>query len=356
MRYMRCRFIDVDERGSVIVFSAIIMVVLAAIATLAVDYGFLQYKKTKLQISADAAALAGAADAVVYGNALDLIKQRSVAVGQENLTSDDMPSQALNLDDIAISKVDNASGNSLSDTVSVVVSRASDRNNPVDMFLGNVMGWKTQDLNAKSSAAAYCSNQTKCLKPWSPPSSMLGKVGDTIVLMLSKNKENEFVPGNFQAVDYPPLGSGDSPVTGADMYEENIVGCTGSNGMAAVKIGDLLQLESGVMAGKTHAGYEQLYDSDPNASWNSSTMSIVNSKYSDPMNSPRVVMIPFYDEVSDKSVKVAKIAAVFITDVKTTGNNKHVSGIFIRGMAVEPNRSSQCDTGAPGVFGVSLVK
>ena len=379
------------QAGSVVVFSALIMVVLAAMATLAVDYGFLQYKRSQLQTAADAAALAGAADLVRHGSDLSLVRNTAVTYGQSNLSDQDALANAVTTSDVEFYKGDAPAGDETPDTVKTTVGRTTIRGNPVDMFLGPLLGWNTQDLTAKASASLFCSDQTKCLKPFSPPAKFTwndacdtdkkfknngaldsdsvcelasvdvlgydaGDLGTQIVLKIGDSHDTT-VPGHYQPVDYPAANTG-NPESGGATYRLNIAGCTASNN-TVVRNGDELVIEPGNMTGPTNQGMDALIATDPGAYWDSATSSIKGSAYSDPMASPRVALIPFYDPSRPQnsgrnSVYVYQLGAVFVENINNQGE---VTGRFLRAMAVDPNRTTgACDAASVGLYGVGLTK
>jgi len=379
------------QSGSVVVFSALVMVVLAAMATLAVDYGFLQYKRSQLQTAADAAALAGAADLVRHGDNRALVSDTAVSYGQLNLGDQDVQASAVTTGDVEFYKGDALAVSASPDTVKVTAGRTTSRGNPVDMFLGPILGWNTQDLTARASASLFCSNQTKCLKPFSPPAKftwndtcdsnkkyanngtldsdstcelnsvdVLGydasDLGTQIVLKIGDSHDTT-TPGHFQPVDYPPANVG-NPESGGATYRLNIAGCTASNN-TTVKDGDELAIEPGNMTGPTNQGMDALIATDPGAYWDTGTNSIKGSAYNDPMASPRVALIPFYDPSRPQnsgrnSVYIYQLGAVFVESMDNQGN---VTGRFIRAMAVDPNRTTgTCDTASVGLYGVGLIK
>lgn len=380
------------ERGSVVILTALAMVVLAAMATLAVDYGFLQYKRSQLQTAADAGALAGAMGLLRQGDDLPAVASTAVRFGRDNLTDQDNQASAVTPGDVVFSKADQGVTSTTPDTVTVTVGRTGDRGNAVDMFLGGILGWNTQDLSASASASLFCSAQSKCLKPFSPPAKFTwddtcdadpklknngeldvssscevssvavqgydaSDLGTQIVLKLSDSKET-VVPGHFNAVDYPPVNRG-TPETGAAVYRLNIMGCVDGSNTTVVADGDEVQVEPGNMVGPTNQGLDGLIADDPGATWDTATNSITGSKYADPMDSPRVALIPFYDPSRPQnsgrnSVYVYQLGAVFIESATKSGE---VTGRFIRGMAVSPKRTTgTCDTASASLFGVGLVK
>jgi Flp pilus assembly protein TadG len=67
-RNMNSKCISADESGSILVLTALCLVVVLAILGLAVDLGHVRYVKRNLQNAADAAALAGALEVRICGN------------------------------------------------------------------------------------------------------------------------------------------------------------------------------------------------------------------------------------------------------------------------------------------------
>lgn len=370
------------QQGSIAVFVALSMIVLAGFATLAVDYGFLEYKRSQLQNAADAAALAGANVLVQYGDDKSQVTNTAVLFGQANLGQADSKELAIRDSDVTYP-----------DAVSVraAVGRTGDRGNPVDMFLGRVLGWNTQDITANGQAALFCSRSSRCLKPWSPPAKFTwndacdtdkkyanngqldaasacemnsvevqgydnNDVGTEIVLKFGQPSDT-VTPGHYQPVDYPPVNTG-NPISGGSEYRDNIAGCTASN-TVSVNLGDQLQIEPGEMTGPTKQGMADLLAQDPGASWDSSVKAIVNSNSSDPLNSARVVLIPFYDprlpQVSGRNtLTVYQLGAVFIEQISSKGE---VTGRFVKAMAVDPRRQTGCDpTSAYALYGAGLVR
>jgi len=380
------------QRGSVIVFGALSLVFLAGMATLGVDYGFLQYKRSQLQNAADAAALSGAAELLRSGGNLSAATETAVRFGQANLGDLDRPSVAVTDGDVAFYQGEALIEAGPADTVGVRVGRTLARGNAVDMFLAPVLGWNTQDLSATARASLFCSNQTHCLKPFSPPAKFTwddscdpnvrfrdngafdpssvcetasvvvlgygpGDLGTRITLKLG-DASDTVVPGHFNPVDYPAVNRG-TPESGASIYRLNIAGCLGSNN-TVVGVGDELQIEPGNMVGPTRQGLDDVFAADPDAAWDAESKAITGSRFSDPMKSPRVALIPFYDpsrpQMSGRNtIFVYQLGAVFIESLDNRGN---VSGRFLRSMAVNPHRNpgSPCTTDSVALFGVGLVK
>jgi hypothetical protein len=133
------------------------------------------------------------------------------------------------------------------------------------------------------------------------------------------------VAGQYQSIRLPPVNKG-TPLTGGDEYRENIARCN----QAQVEPGDWLELETGGMVGPTNQGMRDLINSDPDASWDAATQSIVDSDFT---VSPRVVLIPIYDPrvpvlPGHQSVlQVTKVAAFFMEEMI---GQAEVRGRFIK--------------------------
>jgi len=279
-----------NEKGSVSVIVALSMVVLCGMAAFAVDYGFLQAKKSQLQTAADLACLAGASSILGSGDDLDEIKAITLEYGQNNLTDQDSPNVALTTQDVAFYK-DGQVVVQDPDSVEVTVGRESGRGNPVELFLAPVLGTETSDVTATARASLFCASGSSCLKPFSPPAKFtwddtcedkkskyydngaydfdsecesesvvtLGyddsDVGSSIIVKSPPNGGLQH--GNFFAVTYPPDGKEGElkEDRGANDYEDNIKSCNGSN-TVPVEVGDILTSEPGSMSGKTKSGIE----------------------------------------------------------------------------------------------------
>jgi len=103
------------------------------------------------------------------------------------------------------------------------------------------------------------------------------------------------------------------------------------------------------MVGPTSQGVDDIVASDPGASWDAGSQTIVNSGYG---LSPRVVLVPFFDPTQPPAsgrnwVTVSKIGAFFVEGVSSNGN---VMARFIQ--VTVPG--SPCEGGAS--LGNSFVK
>ena len=140
------------EDGGVAVMLAVGLAMLIGAAAIAVDLSYLYVERNRLQVAADAAALAGA-------NALpDEAEARSKAI---EFAARNMPDTAhgtvLVDQDIEIGAWDTVSrtftvGATPANAVRVATRRDGVNGNPVSLFFGKVLGINTLDLSASSIA------------------------------------------------------------------------------------------------------------------------------------------------------------------------------------------------------------
>ncbi len=164
------------RRGSILVLSALLMVLMLAMIAFAVDVGFLQVARTQLQQSADAAALAAT---------LELVDSEGLG-GSPNLTDETASARAIAVEYAAANRVvtspptvDPNDGNvttgdvvigylqdpsdptqtmDFSDphranAVQVRVQRTADANGEVHLFFGRIFGQTSQSVTATATAA-----------------------------------------------------------------------------------------------------------------------------------------------------------------------------------------------------------
>lgn len=248
MRTKQFRRLWSDERGAAGLILALVLVALAGVAALAVDLAAMHVRRSSLQTSADAAALAGANAIISYGG--DLAKVRGVILdyGRANLDSQDKAAAAIQDSDIVFYK-DGAPSTSNPNQVEVTVRRAKARGNAMDLFFGPVAGKDEADLSAKARAGVVNAASSKCLKPWSVATKFTwndyadsrysgyygngmldvdsakematvqvqgyaaADIGTQITLKLGDPRDT-IVPSQYNAIDYPPLNKG-VPVPGA---------------------------------------------------------------------------------------------------------------------------------------------
>lgn len=374
--FQHIRTFATDNYGFTSVLMAFAIMVLTGFAALAIDVGSLYVKRSQLQSAADAAALAGASSLVSKGTYLSDVANDAVAYARVNLRDEDEPEKAVDTNDVTFL------WNGYiwwwnPNQVEVTVKRTLENQNAFSLFFGKTLGIDSADIIATARAQIIPICSTKCVKPFTVPAKFTwndcvssgsyrynGKldpgspeemasinvigygeddIGTRITLKFGKN-EDAVVPSNYNPITLPPVNKG-NPVTGASAYRDNIAGCDGSNAIAAVSPGDTIQTETGNMTGPTSQGVQTLINKDPSAYWSTCAGAIVNSLYDDPLASPRVALIAFYDPREPLSsgrttTTVYQVGAVFIEGITGKGD---VTARFIRANPVEPDPVDGCD-------------
>ena len=108
--------------------------------------------------------------------------------------------------------------------------------------------------------------------------------------------------------------------------------------MAVVEPGDKLQTEPGNKVGPTRTGVNELISDDSGAYWDTASKSIKGSRFKDPLASPRVALIPFFDPLQPpysgrNYLIVHQLGAVFIESIDSRGN---ITGRFLKTVPYSP--------------------
>jgi len=153
-----------DDRGAILVHTAIALLALVAFTTFVADYGVFWASRRQAQNSADAAALAGAV-ALAFDNAADLsdtgpAKESAFAESQRNFIFGQPPD--VQHTDISFGTCPDGSAN----CIRVDVYRSAQRGNPLPMFFGYFVGLTSQSVQATATAEVHYDNASDCLKPW----------------------------------------------------------------------------------------------------------------------------------------------------------------------------------------------
>jgi hypothetical protein len=209
-----------------------------------------------------------------------------------------------------------------------------------------------------------------CNKPWAPPdrwddSNHNGKydagepydpittgykdsdIGTQITFVLGNGSQTGFGATWYYSVDYPPINDG-NPISGGTQYVGWICAdCLDPS--VTVDPGDSLRVEAGAMTGPNKQGLVCLVAKDPNASWDPTTNTVINSAY--PI-SPRCVKFPLFNPSigvktygAGKFVAVVKIMVLFIENYNNSGD---ITGRILPVNGCEcpcssPTDSSDCD-------------
>ena len=155
-----------QERGAVLVHTAIAMLTLMAFSALVIDYGAFWVSRGQAQNSADAAALAGAVS-LAFDDPDDVPRAQSAAAatGTANWVWGAAPSILPATDVQLVTCPPGAPG--LPDTcIRANVYRSVARSNALPTYFAQIMGITTQDVRATATAQMLTGNATDCLKPW----------------------------------------------------------------------------------------------------------------------------------------------------------------------------------------------
>ncbi|HEX6791765.1 MAG TPA: pilus assembly protein TadG-related protein [Candidatus Krumholzibacteria bacterium] len=331
-----------NNRGSVLIMTAVAIMGLLAFAVLAIDGSMLMTTKNQLQTAADAAALAGASG-LVNGSQDEAIA-RAIAYASFNQATQDVQKPVIiTAADISFPE---------SDVIRVTTHRTVATDDPLRTFFMRVLDIGSNnlsDVTAVAAAKAYDVCSSSCIKPWAIPDrfndanengaadpgeydpvttgySVPGDVGVSVVLKVG-TPQDAMAPGQFYPIDLPPLdcGCGVDPETGGDQYRWNIANCN----RFTVGPGDRLQLEPGNKVGPTRQGMQELIDADPGAYWSSGDQTVKGSNFG---LSPRIALVPFFDPTSPPEsgrnwVRVVKVGAFFLESV---GPGSQVQGRFMK--------------------------
>jgi len=356
-----------NNRGSVIIMTALALVVMFAFGALTIDGAMMMTTRNQLQAAADAAALAGASG-LVSGNQATATT-RAITIAANNQAEQDIKRPVIiTAADVTFPR---------DGVVRVRTHRTQSTGDALVAYFLRIVNPASNnrtDVTATAAAEVYDVCQSECMKPWSIPDrwndangngrmdagenydpvttgfQAPGDVGTTIVLKVG-NPQQAIAAGQFFPIDLPPLdcNCGVNPIPGGSEYRSNIANCN----PYSVGIGDRLEVEPGNMVGPTKQGVQNLIDQDPGAYWDASEQTIKGSAFG---KSPRIILVPFFDPTSPPTsgrnwVRVTKIGAFFLEGVQGNGD---VTGRFIKATVDGP----KCVVQNPGSFikGLALVE
>jgi hypothetical protein len=339
-----------DERGSALVFVVILLLVLLAIGSLAVDLGMLYAARAEAQRAADAAALAGAsAFAEPVPNAADSARARALAYAALN----PIQRTPVRPEEMAVHV----------DLDSAIV-RVRIRRGKIGTFFARSFGVDSAAVSARATAWAQPAPRTTCVKPFAPPDMWADADDDLNVNRLMDNGEvwkfdermgDRFAPYTGNRAASPPETGYFSVYRGADrdfgrqivikITDADLVQVPGyfylwqmdpvdANGNQLreqirncynqeVEIGQSYKLLGGDRQGTVYLGVKDLIAKDPGAYWDATSRTVRNSLFTPWWTSPRVVKIPFYDPrtlKNNKQVKFSHFSWVFVEDMATSSD------------------------------------
>ena len=309
-----------SERGAIIVWMALFLLLLLAFGSLGVDVAKLAATRTQLQNAADAAALAGA-------SALDPntgLIQTDVAVPRAQVAA--LSNKAFVSDPQPI--VLDAADVTFPGPGMVRVTTDWSPWRRVVTTLAQVLGITRLEMTATATAKVDTTGTALCgIVPLgcTPPAGQTFQIGCSNIYTL-KVGGGAGTNGQYGAVDFPNCGDqGDCagmPATGANTFR-----CLLEHGYCCgVSIGDVLNTESGSMSGPTQQAINYLFDND--------VVKTQDICYDDYLaaggNGERVVFVPLTTPVAgNATVTVQGFAAFFLRARVGSGVNQSLTGEFL---------------------------
>jgi Flp pilus assembly protein TadG len=328
-----------NERGSILIWVALLMIFMLAFVALGIDGAKLMATRTQLQNAADAGALAGASmfdpatGRIVEANAI--AEARKVAELNKAFIAGPQP-------------VSNASVQISSDGQECEVTVIRSGSTAIVTHLAQVVGVRTLDARATATARiARPDSVCEVLVPFGavPPAPGGFQTGCSNIYALKLDTQAS--PGNYQLVDFPECNEG--PCAGKNPPGGSTLRCYIANGYpCCIGIGATVELttEPGKKVGPVRQGLADRFTGDY------AKENICYSEYvSKGGTGKRVVNVPLVESFKDANgrdlVKVVGFSAFFLRNKA----DQQVDAEFLYDMV--PGRGQ---TGTGTVYTLSLIK
>lgn len=305
---MKCFSYLKSQKGTSIVFFAILLTAIAGFAAITVDIGMIAFEKAKLSNTVDSAALAGVQELVSNSpNTLNVVNMY-ISANNNNLKS-----TAITVDE-------------LSRSVEVRGIKT------VDSYFSRVFGKNVQDVEAVARAKVENISSISGCRP-------IAVVQQTFVygnIYTLKEGAGDGYSGNYAAIS---LGG-----NGASVYEGNLL--NGYNG--TISVGDTIQTETGVIAKKTEKSIHTLIDNCNHIP--PCTYTYYNK------NCSRIIFIPVVNTLmvnGKEYVKVLGFATFFLEGAENHGGHTDIIGRFI---TYQADGETSPDINDYGTYGIKLVR
>ena len=285
-----------DNKGAVLVITNIVLISILVITALVVDVGVMVIRKATISSIADSASLAAAQE--LTGDSEDIVDMALEYCEQNNI---DRSKVTVTVDE---------------DNQAVEV----EINEDVSTIFAKVIGIDRMYTKVKTKAIAGAVSEVHI---GIRPVAVEQKSFDYGELVILKYNDDSYC-GNYDAI---ALGG-----NGASSYKDNIM--YGYNGI--LKVGDVIDTETGNMTGPTKQGIDYVLRNDPSAIDNFTR------------NSLKLWTIPIVDSLAvngRKSVTVVGFAEFFIEDSNSQGE---IQGRFIQYVTNGKIGEGQIDYGAKG--------
>jgi Flp pilus assembly protein TadG len=397
---------------------AIGILVMIGLLTFVADWGVLWVARNQAQNSADAGALAGAIALAFDANGwTDRSETGPARQAAQRLALDNevfgvspdvvMATDVYFTDQPADMCPPDANG--LTGCIRVDVYRNQVRSNPLPSIFGRAFGITAHGVRATATARLAVADSSDCLKPWAIPDKWLDRydvtpaidvdnwteddrfethtgppggevpipnpdayvppsnggpgTGFTIAADLGRRMvlkqggpSTSIEPGVFQPVRIPRFDGGS---TGGADYRDNIATCSG----VPIDIGDVLESENGNMIGPTRQGVLDLIALDPNAEWDPTTDSVINSCATATPScgrSPRIVAVPIYDTATYDTTRRQGLPTFTIVNIlgffidRMQGND--VVGYLTEAPGLVRGATAPIDPSAAFLYQVQLIR
>lgn len=271
------------EEGNTIILVAFSLVALIAMTGLIIDGGKLFLTKTHLQKTANAAVLSGAQELTHEEESVRSIVHETLEKHSENHSLEDMKIQ-------------------MEDKVSVDLSRE------VPLTFSQLFGFDTAPVNVHAAAELGTMGKAAGVAP-------LG-IDESLGLEFNKEYSLKVDQTGVEAGNFGVLALGE---TGAATYEDNLL----KGYQNELEVGDILETQTGNIAGKTRAVIQERINSCPYPEGETHHR-----------DCSRIILIPVYQRLDAdgnqlKEVKITGFAYFYITkpmDSKDTS----ITGMFIK--------------------------
>ena len=279
----RLLYFHKDQRGSSLAIVGIALAGLLAMTGLVIDMGTVYVTKTQLQKAANAAALSSA----------------------QELTHIESEVRRIALEVLALHGEENSL---LEQTVEMGQSVTVRLNRRVPLLFSGIFGFDDTPVEVKAKAELAVMGSATGVAPLGIEDTIPLEFGRTYTLKVDQTEVNN---GNFGIL---ALGG-----PGANTYEQNLK----YGYQSRIKVGDILDTQTGNIAGKTRTGVQERINSCPYP---------VEETYH--RDCARVILIPVYHSYLVQSNQVKKVEvtgfAYFYITEPMNFHDKTIKGLFIK--------------------------
>jgi len=308
--------ISCDQRGSVAVITAMLMVVLIGISAFTLDFGIYYDDASRLQNSLDSAVLAALQELPAEStSSSDWAAAENVAIAYA----------AFNGFDISTNDIEPIYKNNIAENG--IIGLKATKSVVVEYNFAKVFGIDSGTVTRSSSAGLVPVGGIKGAVPLSITSSSLGNAiekgvytGLTIKCSSSTGEigiDCTGVKGWFGALQFDG--------TGASTYANLLA--LGYNGVLTV--GQVLEMENGNMSGPTMDGFTTRYDKCKDGCTAQNYLP----------DCPRLVYVPVVEVISSSEVKIVSFATFFLESCGGNGNDSYIKATYIEGTVIPDSAS-----------------